>query len=872
MSLRKQALMMTALSVAVLIVSLNLILWLILLRGLAVLDDQYVRHRAGHILSEIDESLDDLGVAAIDWAAWDDSYVFVENVNEEYIRANLVNETFKNYQLNLILFLNTQGQVVWGKAFDLQAGRPMDVPTDLMGYLQPGGFLVRSDPGGAQGIVLLSDGPLLVAAQPILTSEKQGPARGTLIFASYLDEADIERLEQTTSLTFAMYRVDKPLSNNISDALRSLSVEQPIQINPLNGRTSAVHVLQTDIAGRPALVFQSEVEREIYQQGRAGLIYASLALIGLGLLFGAVAWWSMEKTVLARLTDLQNNVQRIGDSTDMSLRVPVSGQDELTDLACAINSTLESLQLSRQQVEKSAESLRQSRERYRSLVEYAPTGVMAFDMSGQVSEVNAKMLDILGFPSAQEADSAHLLSFPPLIESGVVGDARLCLESNQLISREKAFTSGWGRQAWVRYHIAPLRAHDGQVVGALVNVQDITDSKRAEQMARETQLKMEQARRVESLGTLAGGVAHDLNNTLGPLVGYSDMILQSVPTDNSLRPDVEQIKQAAERAAAMVQDLLTLARRGVYRLAPLNLNQVIQEYLRSPSFIELMSAHPHVSVRTDLADDLLHIAGSSPHLNKVVMNLVANAVEAMPYHGVLSISTLCQTVEEPLDGYERIEVGDYVVLRVCDTGTGIAPADLERIFEPFYTKKTMGRSGSGLGLSVVHGVVHDHGGRIDIHSQVGVGSEFVVYFPVCYDDSPVISKTQNNYRGDETILVLDDMEDQRELALRLLSLLGYRVQVAESGQAALEWVRRQPFDLLLLDMIMQDDMDGLETYRQVIQIRPGQKAVIASGYSETERVRQAQQLGAGAFVRKPYTIATLGQAIRQELDRSRGRA
>jgi CheY-like chemotaxis protein len=249
------------------------------------------------------------------------------------------------------------------------------------------------------------------------------------------------------------------------------------------------------------------------------------------------------------------------------------------------------------------------------------------------------------------------------------------------------------------------------------------------------------------------------------------------------------------------------------------------------------------------------------------MNLVTNAFEAMPEGGRLTISTSCESLDRPLDGYERIEAGDYVVLRVGDTGTGISDQDRPRIFEPFYTKKEMGRSGSGLGLSVVRGVVQDHRGKIDLQTSVGKGTAFLIYLPITDQALDETIQEQLDYRGDETVLVVDDLETQRKLAVRVLSSLGYHVSAVESGREAVRYMRENEADILVLDMIMEDDFDGFDTYQAIAQVRPRQKAVIASGFSETERVKEAQRLGAGQFVKKPYTLHGLGKAVREELDK-----
>jgi CheY-like chemotaxis protein len=240
----------------------------------------------------------------------------------------------------------------------------------------------------------------------------------------------------------------------------------------------------------------------------------------------------------------------------------------------------------------------------------------------------------------------------------------------------------------------------------------------------------------------------------------------------------------------------------------------------------------------------------------------------MPGGGSLRIETAMRRLERSVAGYETIDPGRYAVLSVSDDGHGISKENLERIFEPFFTKKVMGRSGTGLGLAVVWGTVKDSGGFIDVTSDTGRGSRFDLYFPAVPalarpTESPLC---QDYYQGaGEHVLVVDDLPEQREVAAGMLEALGYKVDVVPSGEAAVAWVRENRADLLVLDMIMDPGIDGLETYRQVLALRPGQKAVIASGFSETDRVAGAISLGAARYLKKPYTLMDLGMAVKQAL-------
>ncbi|NNL41024.1 MAG: response regulator, partial [Desulfobacterales bacterium] len=382
--------------------------------------------------------------------------------------------------------------------------------------------------------------------------------------------------------------------------------------------------------------------------------------------------------------------------------------------------------------------------------------------------------------------------------------------------------------------------------------------------------KLLHAQKMEAIGTLAGGIAHDLNNILSGLVSYPDLLLMDLPEDSPLRDPVLTIQKSGEKASIMVQDLLTMTRRGVAVKKVIDLNEIISEYVKSPEYNKLKSYHPEVEVKTRLDSNLLKISGSPVHLSKIVMNLVSNAAEALPEGGRINITTQNRYIDLPVGSYDDVEEDDYVVLTVADNGTGISPQDLERIFEPFYTKKVMGRSGTGLGMAIIWGTVKDHKGYIDVESTEGKGTVFSLYFPVTRQE---IEKDTNNlfindYMGNgESILVVDDVEEQRYVAQGLLRKLGYSVTTVASGEEATEYMKKKSSDLLVLDMIMEPGIDGLETYKRILKLHPGQKAIITSGFSETSRVREAQKLGVGAYVKKPYMLEKIGMAIKKELQK-----
>jgi CheY-like chemotaxis protein len=302
---------------------------------------------------------------------------------------------------------------------------------------------------------------------------------------------------------------------------------------------------------------------------------------------------------------------------------------------------------------------------------------------------------------------------------------------------------------------------------------------------------------------------------------------------------------------------------------PLDINELIETYLHSPEFDQIKRHYPHVAVRTKLAGELFRINGSPVHVGKVVMNLVSNAIEAIHGSGRVILATINRYLDRPLRGYDDVAVGEYVVLSVADDGPGISPEDLKRIFEPFYTKKVMGRSGTGLGLAVVWNIMMDHKGYIDILTGAN-GTTFELYFPATREPLPAknLPPAAQSLKGrGQMVLVVDDEVSQREISCRMLAVLGYRPHAVASGEEALDYLKANVVDLVVLDMIMDPGLNGRETYEQIVKIHPGQKAIIISGFAETEDVLEAQRMGAGPFLKKPVTLEKLGQAVKMELEK-----
>ena len=517
---------------------------------------------------------------------------------------------------------------------------------------------------------------------------------------------------------------------------------------------------------------------------------------------------------------------------------------------------------------RTEKKLLKSEKGFRDLFNSITDLIFSQDLDGRFTSVNHSVINLFGY-ERDEFIGAHTSDFmkpemKPLFKSEYLAK----IKTEGFVDGVAIYFTKDGRKVYIEYRSSLVVPDEGDpyISGS---GRDITERVLSQREIKRLQGQIVQSQKMEAIGLMAGGVAHDLNNILSGIVSYPELLLMDLPENSPLQKPIKTIQEAGKRAADVVADLLTMARGVATEKKGLNLNTIANEYLESPEFLKLEKTHAFVRFTRDLAPDLLNMRGSPIHMKKVLMNLVINASEAIEGGGTVAISTLNRYLDEPLKGYEDVRKGEYVMLTVSDDGSGISPEDLGRIFEPFYTKKVMGRSGTGLGLAVVWNTAQDHNGYINIHSTEK-GTVFELYFPVNRDATPDEKEDSglSDYQGDgETILVVDDEERQREIACGMLKRLGYSAQSVPSGEAAIGHVKEHPADLILLDMVMPKGINGRETYEAILKIHPAQKVIIASGYARTEDVERAQALGAGHCIKKPYSLREIGIAVKNELEK-----
>ncbi len=405
---------------------------------------------------------------------------------------------------------------------------------------------------------------------------------------------------------------------------------------------------------------------------------------------------------------------------------------------------------------------------------------------------------------------------------------------------------------------SPIMNKKGEIVGVVLAFRDVTK----EQIMKDV---ISRAERLEIAGRLSGQIAHDFNNLLGPLTAYPQIIQDMISENHDVIKYLDRMQDAAFRMAEINQQLLTLSRRGHYNLEPLNLNVLVNHVLE-----DMEKPEKEFQTEIKLQDGLFTVMGGPSQVFRLISNLIKNAWDAMDDNGRITIRTENYYADKICDKFNRVPRGEYVKLTVSDTGQGIPDNIRSKIFEPFFsTKKSDKKRGSGLGLSIVMTIIEDHNGYLDVRSKIGSGTSFYLYFP-CSRETVSESSRKKLILGDgQSVLVVDDDDMQRDVSKSLLEKLNYKVDVSVSGEQAVLIMKEKSYDLMILDMIMPEGIDGAETYRQALQVNPDQKAIIISGYAESDRVELALSLGADGYIRKPVNLYELSLAVDNALKHSK---
>ncbi len=631
---------------------------------------------------------------------------------------------------------------------------------------------------------------------------------------------------------------------------------------------SAVSATLVKLADEEVGNARAKIERA---HAMALLIMAAITLAGLLAATGIAVF--LNKSITRRVVLLTQSAMEFQKG---SLDAPTvrEGMDELSRLndafaamAARITQLIVNLE---QEVGQRTSELGESERRFRLLFEHSSNGVVILDTVGDgkdflLKDINRAGETIDGVKREQLRGRRVTECLPSMVEKGMLEAIESVWREGESIRHPITSYSNGALLSWRENHIYKLPT--GEIV---VVFDDLTAQKQAEIERLNMETKLQRAQKMETVGLLAGGVAHDLNNILSGIVGYPELLLLQIPEDSKLRAPIRAIRESGMRAAAVVADLLTVARGVARAKTTADLNDLVLECMDSPENMKFRMLHAGTECTTELHHEALPIHCSPVHIKKCIMNLVVNATEAVDDgFGRIVVATRQEALDERKAAKLGIQPGEYAVLSVKDNGKGISEEDMEHIFEPFYTKKIMGRSGTGLGLAVVWNSVMEHGGTVEVENSID-GTCFHLFFPISDAAEEVAREDENGglagLKGHgERILIVDDEAPQLDIASRMLKILGYDVDCAPSGELAIDYLRANKVDMVLLDMLMYPGINGRQTYERILEIHPGQKAIIVSGFSDSEDVQQAQRLGARGLIKKPYTIEQLGKTLKRAL-------
>jgi len=694
-----------------------------------------------------------------DWAAWDDTYEFIETRSEAYIKANLILETFADDDLNVLYFVDTSGKVIWGETRDRQTeithlpefpGDALPADHPLLSYKTENKPLAEVK---IAGVYRTRKGPMLISSRPILTGQSEGPIRGSVIIGKYLTDKIFKKLVEQTQVEFKIVPIEKKsvpvdLENTISEGNIHIAESKDIL---------TVSTLFNGIDGKPALLLKASINRDISDRGISAIKVSTILIVLAGILVLIVLILYLQKAFVGPISDIVKHAASIRRSEDLSKRLTSKRTDEIGILSQEIDHMVEQLE-----------------------TVYADLETRIEDRTIELTEANESL-------------------------------------KNEILERKQL----------------------------------------------EAQLR--QSQKLEAVGTLAGGIAHDFNNILGIILGNTELAMREVPDWNPTHQNLSEVRAACLRARDIVKQILAFSRQTDQQLRPISIRPIIKEALQ----LLRSSIQTTIEIRQNISCDSDTVFTDPAQINQILINLCTNAVHAMHDDGgVLEV----RLINRKIDGteaskYPDLTPGDYVILSVSDTGHGIEPQIKDRIFDPYFTTKEVGK-GSGMGLAVVIGIVKNLGGAITVESEPGSGATFHILLPVVEAEAETDAEPVDTLpKGSESILFIDDETSIANMGRKMLEYLEYKAESITSSVEALNLFKSNPnrFDLVITDMTMPH-MNGDKLAKEILTIRPDMPIIMCTGYSERVDEELAEKIGIRAFMMKPIIMNEMANMIRKILD------
>lgn len=747
MSLKARISLFLVVALAVLGLAIYGVYKLLIYPNYVQLEKDDARKNAQDSVKLIHGELNTLSIIADGWASWDDTYRFIQDPDKyiEYIKSNLGDELLVNSELNLVFILDKEGKIAWGKIYDFRARSPISLPEFSARQLPGVNYFSRHEEKSDNyfaGVLPTEKGILMLVTRPILTSQKVGPIRGTFIIGRFLSDERVSTLGQQARINFKVQQIPKIHSAEITGILKHITPAQPVYIAPENKDENHLYAytIYPDINGQPAFLIKVDMPRNI--STRSMEIIKSAIISTMVLSFFFIFFWIiyLQKTILAPISKLTHHTVAIRESDDLSLRCALNRNDEIGVLSREIDHMVAQLQQGRQEInqklkqeinghQKAEESLRRDQEFLLQLFENSPFGIVVMDSQNKILNVNHKFETIFQY-SLQDIQGKSI--------DDIIVPPDLILEANNLSARtisgetvqyETIRKRKDGQLVDILLHGVPIYLENDRV-GIYGMYLDITEQKHSQEEKNRLKERLMEAKKMEAVGTLAGGMAHEFNNLMAIILGNIELLITSGIENKVTRKRLDAIKTSADRSATLTNQLLSFSRKQMLKLERLDFNDLIS----SISYMMRNIFGDGVKQEIILAPQLEPIEGDQSQLTQMIMDIVQNARDAMSEKGKLTIKTENLYVDEAMSqAIADSRPGKFIRITIIDTGTGMDQETLKHIFEPFFTTKLI-KNATGLGLAFVYGTVKQHNGWINVSSELGKGTTFKIYLPVISEE------------------------------------------------------------------------------------------------------------------------------------------
>lgn len=704
MKIRYKLLLALSLITVIIMASTYLIAQTIMLNSISRMDEQTSSSNAERFVRNLNIALTTLNNTVNDWAQWDETYEFVKYGNPKYINNNLSENSFINLNINLILFLDNSGNIVFFKMYCLSQRGEVVIDKTVLEEATNEFFLNNNTVTFKEGIILINNSPMMIAASPILTSLLEGPSPGTLIMGRYLDTLELERLSKSVGLPLSISIFSEAQADpDFQFAKEYLSVEKPIFTRLLNETSLAGYVLLTDLMGNPVSIVRVYDYRVYYAQGMDSMSYTAFSILTIGVTTFFVTAILLDRLVVYRLSVLNNTVIKIKKTGDNSQRVPVYGNDELSSLSANINSMLDVVDEHTVFLEKTVKDrtndLSQNQQKLASILLASPDAIIAMDLEGNITECNDQVTQLCGFDRSYLLGKSALTFIAEEYSQLVFDQLINSIKGNQGITRFEARLKKSDNTSYpAEISVNLIKNEEKELIGFVAIIRDLSERKQLEQ-------RLFKSERLAAIGELAGMVGHDLRNPLTSIKNASYIIKKKyhVP-DSKVEEMFGIIDNSIEYSNKIVSDLLDYSRAvhlDFMECTPKSLLKEALSMIKMPNNVELIDNTDDTKMNVDITK-----------MVRVFINLIRNALEALSIGGFLEISS-------------REDNGE-ITFSFKDNGQGISKEDLSKIFNPLFTTKAQGM---GFGLSISKRFVEAHGGRISVKSILGVGTTFTLTIP-----------------------------------------------------------------------------------------------------------------------------------------------